>query len=70
MPRLPSRTPKDIARLLIEHGFVLVRSRGSHAIYNHSRNDRVVVIPMHVRDLPKGTLHDILNQAGLSKDDL
>jgi predicted RNA binding protein YcfA (HicA-like mRNA interferase family) len=29
-----------------------------------------VVIPLHNKDLPKGTLHSILKQAGIDKKDL
>jgi predicted RNA binding protein YcfA (HicA-like mRNA interferase family) len=29
-----------------------------------------VVVPLHKRDLPKGTLLEILKQAGISKEEL
>ena len=70
MPRLPSRKAKDIARLLESRGFTLHRTRGSHAIYINFQSERMVVVPMHTRDLPKGTLLEILKQAGLSREDL
>jgi hypothetical protein len=31
---------------------------------------RRVVIPLHKRDLPKGTLLEILKQAGINKEEL
>ncbi len=54
--------PKVVAKLLEEHGFVLVRQKGSHALYEHADGRRTVV-PMHNRELPVGTLRAIFKQA-------
>lgn len=70
MPRLPARKPKDIVRLLEQSDFVFKRSRGSHHIYIRRRDNKMVVVPMHAHDLPKGTLADILKQAGIRRDQL
>ena len=70
MPKLPARTPRQLARLLEAHGFVLDRVKGSHPIYHHPESGRRVVVPMHKEDLPTGTLLSILKQAGLDRDDL
>jgi predicted RNA binding protein YcfA (HicA-like mRNA interferase family) len=35
---------------------------------NENTNVRVVV-PMHKKDLPKGTLHEIIKQSGMSIED-
>jgi len=51
-------------------GFVLDRSKGSHRVYYNSENKRRVIIPYHKKDLPKGTLMEILKQAGISKEEL
>ena len=56
---------------MLEHrGFLLDRTRGSHRIYYHPESHRRVVVPMHARDLPKGTLAEILRQAGLTRAEL
>lgn len=68
MPKLPSLTSKDIIRVLEKEGFVLDRIKGSHHIYYHPETRRRVVVPFHVKDLPKGTLLEILRQAGISKE--
>jgi predicted RNA binding protein YcfA (HicA-like mRNA interferase family) len=68
MPKLPSITPKDIIRVLEKEGFVLDRIKGSHHIYYHPETRRRAVIPFHKKDLPKGTLFEILKQAGISKE--
>ena len=70
MPKVPARSPRQMARLLEEHGFVLDRIKGSHHIYFHPETGRRAVVPMHREDLPIGTLLSILNQAGLDRDEL
>jgi len=70
MPKLPSLTPQKIIRILEKKGFALDRTKGSHHIYYHPKTKRRVVVPLHRRDLPKGTLLEILRQAGISKEEL
>ena len=70
MPRFPHFTPRKIIKLLETHGFVLDRVKGSHHIYIHPENRRRVIVPLHKRDLPKGTAISILKQAGIERADL
>lgn len=70
MPKLPSLTPREIIKIIEKKGFVLDRIKGGHHIYYHSETKKRVVVPFHKKDLPKGTLLEILRQAGLSKDEL
>lgn len=70
MRKLPSLTPRKIIRILESLGFVLDRVKGSHHIYYHPETKRRVVVPLHKKDLPKGTLFEILKQAGISRDEL
>jgi len=70
MPKLPSLTPEEIIKILENRGFVLDRTKGSHRIYYHPETKRISVVPLHKRDLPKGTLLEILKQAGISKEEL
>jgi len=58
-------TPRELRRLLEQNGFVFTRQSGSHAIFKHPISKLRVVLPMHSRDIPKGTLHAILKDAGL-----
>ena len=45
MPKLPRLTAKEAEKLLVDAGFDLIRSKGSHRIY---RKDEIrVVIPFH-----------------------
>jgi predicted RNA binding protein YcfA (HicA-like mRNA interferase family) len=70
MPKLPSLTSKKVIKILERKGFVLDRVKGSHRIYYHPESRRRVVIPYHMKDLPQGTLREILRQAGLNKEEL
>jgi predicted RNA binding protein YcfA (HicA-like mRNA interferase family) len=45
-------------------------STGSHRFFRHPDRTRIVTVPFHRRDLKRGTLKSILEQAGLSTDEL
>ena len=70
MPKSPVLTAKKVIAKLIQSGFRLDHSTGSHYIFYHSITKKRVVVPYHTKDLPKGTLLSILKQAGLSKEDI
>jgi predicted RNA binding protein YcfA (HicA-like mRNA interferase family) len=56
MSNFPSVKAKDFIKVIENLGFCLDRQKGSHAIYNNSHGQRVVV-PIHAgRDLKQGTL--------------
>ena len=69
MPKLPVLASKEVISLL-ENGFELLRTKGSHRIYYNSETGKRVVVPFHKKDLPKGTLLEILKQAGISIKDI
>lgn len=71
MPKLPVISGKELIAALKRAGFVEVRQKGSHVSLEKVTSERNyrTVVPMH-RELAKGTLLDILQQAGLSRDDL
>jgi len=56
--------PKDLVKQLEALGFVFVRQNGSHAIYRNL-DKKMVVVPMHNRDIPVGTFNAILKDAGI-----
>jgi predicted RNA binding protein YcfA (HicA-like mRNA interferase family) len=70
VPKLPALTAEELARILLRKGFVLDRSKGSHRIYLHPETKRRAVVPFHKGVLPKGTFHEILRQAGITKEEL
>lgn len=71
MPKLPILLGKDMVKILSKIGFQHIRTRGSHAIVNkHTDKGKITVpVPLH-KELAKGTLKSIMNQSGLSLEDL
>jgi predicted RNA binding protein YcfA (HicA-like mRNA interferase family) len=70
MSKLPAVRPSDLARVAQRIGFVFDRKRGSHAIYLRASDKKRAVIPMHNRDLKPGTLHGLLEDMGLTREQL
>lgn len=66
MSIIPILTARALARVLIRAGFTFVRQKGSHMLFRHFGTGRQTVVPGHVGDLTRGTISDILKQAGIS----
>jgi len=68
---LPALSGREPVRALKRSGFVLLRQKGSHVSMEKRTSEGYwrTVFPMH-REIRPGTLSDILNQTGLSKEDL
>jgi len=65
--KLPVINSKQLLRALKRGGFIIDRQEGSHiSLYHPDRPELTLTVPYHNRDLKKGTLHRILNQAGLT----
>lgn len=58
-------TSKEMARLLLQNGFKLIRSNGSHHFFRNESTNKTATVPMHDKDLKKGTEQRILKDAGL-----
>ncbi len=57
---------REVVRLLKKEGWVEVRWRGSHRHFRQPTRPQVITVPGNDgRELPLGTLHDILSKAGL-----
>ena len=67
--KLPALRASEIVRALERAGFVVKRQTGSHAILTREGLRRPVVVPMHRRELPRGTVKDIIRQAGITEDE-
>ncbi|MBI4021916.1 MAG: type II toxin-antitoxin system HicA family toxin [Candidatus Andersenbacteria bacterium] len=67
--RLPSLTPRQVVGILRRANFYFHHQRGSHAYYRHHTDlSRWVTVPMHARQLKKGTLRSIIRQSGLGRE--
>lgn len=63
-------TYRELTRKLRALGCEFKRtSKGSHEIWINPRLNLATVIPHHPGDIPKGTLHSILKQLGVSPDE-
>lgn len=60
--------PREVVSKLNRAGFSVRRQNGSHALLKHS-DGRKVVVAMHSKDVPTGTFHAILDQAGLTLEE-
>ena len=67
MPKLPVLSSREIVRGLGRLGFEQIGQRGSHIKLR--RGSETVIVPNH-REVRKGTLGSILQQAGITIDDL
>lgn len=61
---------REVRRKLIVAGFAERSQKGSHVKFFKTTSDgtRTAIVPKH-RDIAVGTLHSILNQAGLSPEE-
>ena len=68
---LPAVSGRQLVRALQRADFVLLRQKGSHVSLEKRSADGYwrTVVPLH-REIRPGTLSDILNQTGLSKEEL
>jgi predicted RNA binding protein YcfA (HicA-like mRNA interferase family) len=66
---LPSLKPGELVTALEKAGFLLKRQTGSHAILYKPEIPRPISIPIHTKDLPKGTLRAIIRQSNLTVDE-
>ena len=67
--KTPAYKPKELIKLLEKKGLVFGRTSGSHYLFMLPDGTKRVIIPMHDKDLPAGTLHNII-QAGIDKSEL
>jgi len=68
--KLPRLSGKEVIKTLSKVGFKAVRQKGSHVIMVKETPDgkRSTVVPLH-KEVDKGTLLEILRQAGLKRDE-
>jgi len=60
----------EVVRALKRAGFVPRRQESSHVILRHPDSRTTIPVPVHGgRDVPTGTLRDIIRDAGLTVDE-
>ncbi len=68
MPKLPSFRPREVVKKLRKLGFIEHHQVGSHLTMKHPDTKHRAVVPMHLKDLKKGTLLSLLREAGIEKE--
>ena len=66
MPKLPRISGKECISVLKTLGFEEARQKGSHVVLK--MGEAGCVVPIHL-ELRTGTLHGILKQAGISREE-
>jgi predicted RNA binding protein YcfA (HicA-like mRNA interferase family) len=66
MTRLPVVSGWQCVKALQRAGFEISRQKGSHV--KPRRGERTVIVPNH-KELDRGTLRGVLEQAGLTADE-
>lgn len=67
---IPAVPGAKVVKALERAGFTVTRVSGSHYVMRHP-DGRTVVVPVHAgKDMPKGTLRNILSIIGLTVDEL
>jgi predicted RNA binding protein YcfA (HicA-like mRNA interferase family) len=70
MPPVPAVSGERLVRALERAGFTVTRVSGSHHRLKHP-DGRATTVPVHAgRDVPKGTLRAVLQDTGLTVDEL
>ena len=67
---VPAVPGTEVVRALQRAGFKIARVSGSHHVMRHP-DGRIVTVPVHPgRDVPKGTLRNILAVIGMTAKEL
>ncbi len=56
---------KDLLKLLIQNGWILMNIKGSH--YRLKKGNQIEIIPVHGKDMKIGLLTAILKRTGIQK---
>lgn len=70
MPKLAVLSGREVCAILVRHGFVEVRQRGSHIVMQRAHADGTTTVPVpDHRVLRRGTLRAIIRQSGVAKEE-
>lgn len=64
-PKDKQMNSSDLIRMLEQDGWKMVRTKGSHHHFKHPTKPLLVTVPHPKKDLPLGTVRNILKTAGL-----
>jgi len=65
MPRIVPLRPRVVEKILLDRGFKLNHTTGSHKQYYNFQTKAHVTVPFHSKTIVKGTLLSIIRQSKL-----
>jgi predicted RNA binding protein YcfA (HicA-like mRNA interferase family) len=66
MCKVPSISGKNAVAAFEKAGFEVARVKGSHHIMKREGHPNLLSVPVHNRDIAKGTLRSLITAAGLT----
>lgn len=70
MGKLRVLSGKEVCAILLLHGFIEARRRGSHMIMQKKLSDGTITVPVpDHREIRIGTLQSIIRQSGISRNE-
>jgi len=68
LPKLRVLSGIEVCRILIQHGYLEIRQRGSHIIMQKKTKDSTITIPVpNHKEIRAGTLLSIIRQSRLNR---
>jgi predicted RNA binding protein YcfA (HicA-like mRNA interferase family) len=67
--RLPAFKPRRLIRVLEQKGWKLHRVKGSHHVFVHPTNPKLITVAVHSGDLKRGLVAGVLKDAGISREE-
>jgi len=61
----PISTTKLI-KILLYLDYIPIRQKGSHRVF--MKENKIIVVPIHNKDIGRGLLRSIINQMGITKE--
>ena len=68
MPKFSSYKPREVVEKFKKLDFVEHHQAGSHLTMKNYTTGHRVVIPLHLKDMKKGTMLSILRESGVEKE--
>ena len=70
MGKLRILSGQEVCAILIRHGFIEVRQRGSHIVMQKRLADSTITVPVpNHSEIRIGTLQSIIRQSGVAKSE-
>ena len=66
---MPAVSSRKLIKVLKKKGFVLYRTTGSHRHFKHPSVRKLITVPFHNRDIGRGLMKKILDDAEISIDE-